>query len=193
MWCYISENEVAEFHCRDRGKPGTSIIHICPLTWSKISVGFLLYTTSVTSSRIILCTCYESACERFYMLCADRSFNDTYWFIPGIVSRVKDIVTHMCCDFNDFEWVTLQWERSCESLLCMLHYSGQFVAWSYLFQGCVTLTAASTEWDYTSSLLGISWIKRAALISKLQWHLKCSVLFFAGSLKLYHTSWLVYR
>jgi len=35
--------------------------------------------------------------------------------------------------------------RGCESLLYMLHYSGQFVASSYLFQGWVTLTAASTE------------------------------------------------
>jgi len=46
---------------------------------------------------------------RDFMCCMlINSYNDTYWFIPGIVSRVKDIVTHMCCDFNDFEWATLQ-------------------------------------------------------------------------------------
>jgi len=46
---------------------------------------------------------------RDFMCCVlINSYNDTYWFIPGIISRVKDIVTHTCCDFNDFEWATFQ-------------------------------------------------------------------------------------
>lgn len=98
MWCYISENEVTEFHCRDRGKPGTSIIHVCPVTWSRFELGFS-HVPLIQPSQGLYCALAMKVHVRDFMCCVLRNnYNDTYLFKPGVISRVKDIVTHMCCD-----------------------------------------------------------------------------------------------
>jgi hypothetical protein len=47
-------------------------------------------------SQGLYCALAMKVHVRDFMCCMlINNYNDTYWFIPGIISRVKDIVTHV--------------------------------------------------------------------------------------------------